>query len=124
MARRRMFSNDIVGTDKFMSMSTKAQLLYFRLGLHADDDGIVPSPSTELHCIHAGMKHVQELVDKGYIVVFDSGVYGICDWKTNNYLRPDRHTSTKFTDEKLILDKISVGLMPVPGIPCPAKWLP
>ena len=39
MARRRMFSLDVVDTDNFTEMSVSAQVLYFHLGMHGDDDG-------------------------------------------------------------------------------------
>ena len=44
MANRRMFSNDIADTDKFLEMPPTSQSLYFHLGLKADDDGFVASP--------------------------------------------------------------------------------
>lgn len=47
MARRRMFSLDVVETDRFMDMPTSAQALYFHLGLHGDDEGFVSSPKSD-----------------------------------------------------------------------------
>lgn len=44
MANRRMFSLDVINTDKFLEMSSSAQCLYFHLGMRADDDGFVSSP--------------------------------------------------------------------------------
>lgn len=44
MARRRMFSLDIVDTDAFLDMPSSAQNLYFHLGMRADDEGFVSSP--------------------------------------------------------------------------------
>ena len=44
MANRRMFSLDVVDTDRFLDMSASAQALYFHLGMRADDDGFVSSP--------------------------------------------------------------------------------
>ncbi len=37
-----MFSLDVVNTDRFLDMSTSARLLYFDLGMRADDEGFVP----------------------------------------------------------------------------------
>lgn len=37
MANRRMFSIDVVGTDKFLDLPISAQCLYFHLGMRADD---------------------------------------------------------------------------------------
>ena len=39
MANRRMFSLDVVATDKFIELPVSAQCLYFHLGMRADDDG-------------------------------------------------------------------------------------
>ena len=44
MARRRMFSLDVVDTDRFLDMPTSAQNLYYSLGMRADDDGFVSNP--------------------------------------------------------------------------------
>ena len=44
MANRRMFSKDVVETDKFLNMPLTSQALYFHLGMEADDDGFVASP--------------------------------------------------------------------------------
>ena len=44
MARRRMFSKDIVVTDKFITMPTTSRCLYFELAMQADDDGFVRNP--------------------------------------------------------------------------------
>ena len=41
MARKRMFSEDIVESDAFLSLSKEAQLLYFHLNMRADDEGFV-----------------------------------------------------------------------------------
>ncbi|MDN7029780.1 hypothetical protein FIV28_02950 [Lactiplantibacillus plantarum] len=37
MAQRRMFSNRITDSAKFLKMPLSSQALYFHLGLHADD---------------------------------------------------------------------------------------
>ena len=39
MAKKRMFSTDMVDTDAFLNMPGGAKLLYFYLGTHGDDDG-------------------------------------------------------------------------------------
>lgn len=44
MANRRMFSLSVIDTDKFLDMPVSSQLLYFHLGMRADDDGFVSSP--------------------------------------------------------------------------------
>ena len=44
MAKRRMFSLDVVDTDSFLDLPASSQSLYFHLGMRADDDGFVSSP--------------------------------------------------------------------------------
>lgn len=44
MARRRMFSLDIVDSDQFTDLPTTARLLYYELGTRADDDGFIGNP--------------------------------------------------------------------------------
>ena len=41
MAKRRMFSIEIVESDAFCLMKASAQMLYFHLNMNADDDGVV-----------------------------------------------------------------------------------
>lgn len=38
MASRRMFSKDVVCSDRFLDMPASAQALYFQYGLEADDE--------------------------------------------------------------------------------------
>lgn len=44
MAAKRMFSLDVIDTDKFMDMPNSTQSLYFHLGMRSDDEGFVSSP--------------------------------------------------------------------------------
>ena len=41
MAKRRMFSQGITGSGAFLKMPSSSRLLYYDLGMSADDDGIV-----------------------------------------------------------------------------------
>ena len=76
MAKRRMFSPDITGTDIFTDMKLSAQALYFHLGLHADDDGFVGSPKQTARGIGASIKDIDTLINNGFVIPFDDGVYG------------------------------------------------
>lgn len=44
MAKKRMFSLDVVDLDSFIEMPVSAKLLYYDLGMRADDDGFVGNP--------------------------------------------------------------------------------
>lgn len=103
MASKRMFSLDIVDTDKFLEMSTSAQALYFHLGMRADDDGFVSSPKKIATIAGCNIDDLKLLVTKGYIIPFDSGAVVISDWNVNNWVRPDRKHNTLFQYEREML---------------------
>ena len=106
MASRRMFSKDVVCSDRFLDMPASAQALYFQYGLEADDDGFVSAPKKILRLTNASDDELKILVAKGFLIPFDSGVVVIRDWKINNYLRRDRYTPTRFKEEFEQLDTI------------------
>lgn len=107
MAQRRMFSQKVTETDKFLDMALTAQSLYFHLGMNADDDGFVGNPKSIKRMIGASEDDLKALVEKDYLIVFDDGVVVIKDWLVSNYVKKDRYTPTIYTDDmKLIgLDK-------------------
>lgn len=94
MARRRMFSLDIVDTDKFLDMPSSTQALYFHLGMRADDDGFVSSPKRITKTANCAEDDLKLLITKGYLIPFESGVVVISDWKINNELKKDRYKPT------------------------------
>lgn len=97
MANRRMFSKTITSSSQFLMMPQSSQNLYFHLGMNADDDGF---------CEHFGIMRMTEskpvdlqvLHSKGFVQVFDDKVLVIKDWKTNNFLRNDRYTPSKYLE--------------------------
>ena len=107
MAQRRMFSQKVTETDKFLDMGLTAQSLYFHLGMNADDDGFVGNPKSIKRMIGASEDDLKALVEKDYLIVFDDGVVVIKDWLVSNYVKKDRYTPTIYTEDmKLIgLDK-------------------
>ena len=46
MAQKRMFSLSVVDTDQFLEMPLSSRLLYYELGMRADDDGFVANPKS------------------------------------------------------------------------------
>ena len=100
MARRRMFSLDVVDTDRFLDMPSSTQALYFHLGMRADDEGFVASPKRTTAMCGCSADDLNLLAAKGFVRPFESGVLVIVDWKKNNLLRPDRYTPTQFQKEK------------------------
>lgn len=106
MAEKRMFSMHIIDSDAFLEMSIHAQLLYFHLGMRADDDGFINNPSKIMRIIGTNQddivllkKAMDLLIEKKFIIMFDSGVVVIKHWLVNNYLRTDRKKSTTQTAE-------------------------
>ena len=111
MANRRMFSLSVIDTDKFLDMPVSSQLLYFHLGMRADDDGFVSSPKRIARTTNCGDDDLRILATKGYIIPFESGVVVIRHWRQNNQLRSDRYRETVCKNEKAnlsIIDNIYI----------------
>lgn len=103
MAERRMFAKTIVLSDAFLDMPLSARCLYFTLGMLADDDGFVNSPKSIIRQCGASEDDLRVLISKKFLLTFASGVIAIKHWRINNYLRQDRHTDTKYVEEKASL---------------------
>jgi hypothetical protein len=69
MAKRRMFSIDVVGQDNFLDMPTDSRELYFQLGMYADDEGFV-SPRKVMRITGSGQDALSILHAKGFIYTF------------------------------------------------------
>ena len=111
MANKRMFSIGIIDSDQFLDMSMEARLLYYDLGMRADDDGFVNSPKKIMRITKVTDKSLDELEDKGFIFRFASGVLVIRHWNINNNMRKDTYHETSYTEEKaqLVLDSASIS---------------
>lgn len=107
MAHKRMFSLEIVDTDKFMGLSLSAQALYFHLGMRADDDGFVSVAKKIMFFIGCSQKDLKQLVDNGFVIPFESGIIAITDWKKQNYIQKDRYKTTVYTEERSCLELIN-----------------
>ena len=118
MAKRRMFSLDIVDTDDFLDMPVSAQSLYFHLGMRADDDGFVSSPRKITKIVNCGVDDFNILIAKGYVIPFDSGVCVVRDWKAHNYIKSDRYRPTRYTAEKALLKEAENGQYFLPDTEC------
>lgn len=99
MAKKRMFSIDIVGSDAFLDLPYSAQCLYFQLGMRADDDGFVGNPKTIQRIAGTKASDIELLVKKRFLLQFPSGVVVIKHWKINNQIQKDRYTPTVYTEE-------------------------
>ena len=109
MANKRMFSLSVVDTDRFLDMPVSTQALYFHLGMHGDDDGFVSSPRKIARAAGCNDDDLRLLIQKNYIIPFESGVVVITDWRLNNYIKPDRYKPTVFLNEMNELKTNEVG---------------
>ncbi len=94
-----MFSPEVVCDDKFIDMPASSQLLYFHLGMYADDDGFV-GPKKVMRMIGANEDDLKIIIAKGFVIPFESGVIVIRHWKVNNLVRKDWYRPTTYLEEK------------------------
>ncbi len=104
MAERRMFAKTIVDSDAFLEMPMSARLLYYDLGMRADDDGFINSPKKIMKITGATNDDMNILILRKFIIPFDSGVVVIKHWKIHNYIRSDRYKPTPYTKEISMLE--------------------
>lgn len=104
MAERRMFAKTIIDSDAFIDMPMSARLLYYDLGMRADDDGFVNSPKKIMKMIGASQDDMRILAVRKFIIPFESGIVVIKHWKIHNYIRKDTYNETKYLDEKRQLE--------------------
>ena len=95
MAQRRMFNKSITNSSKFLKMPISSRLLYYDLGMNADDDGFVEHFMV-LRMTGATMQDLGVLELNGLIKIFDDNVLWIKDWKENNYIQKDRYQPSKY----------------------------
>lgn len=120
MASRRMYSKDFILTDTFIELEHSAKVLYFYLMANADDDGFFENARTISRLCDTTANDLNALIDNGFIIKFDSGVYVITHWKAHNSIRSDRYTQTIHQNEfnQLIIDQANkYVLVDTNGIP-------
>jgi hypothetical protein len=90
MNNRRMFSNRIANSARFLQMPAETQLLYFHMVLRADDDGVVESyPLIKL--LGLAPDNFKVLIAKGFVEILnDDQVVVIIEWLEHNKIRADR----------------------------------
>lgn len=108
-AERRMFTKKVTDDDSFMELSASAQALYLHLSMSADDDGFCNQVNLSMFKAHASVQDLEALLEKRYLIQFDTGVIVIRHWRMANALRKDRYTPTVFKDELSNLDILDSG---------------
>ena len=99
-----MFAKTIIDSDAFLEMPISARLLYYDLGMRADDDGFVNSPKKIMKIIGATEDDMRILIMRKFIIPFENGIVVIKHWRINNYLRNDRYKETTYIKEKQLLE--------------------
>jgi hypothetical protein len=99
-----MFAKTIIDSDAFIDMPMSARLLYYDLGMRADDDGFVNSPKKIQRVVGCSDDDIKLLIAKKFIIPFESGVVVVKHWKINNLIRNDRYNETKYKIEKSMLE--------------------
>ena len=92
-----MFSQSVVTSAKFLRLNETAKLLYFYLGLAADDEGIAEGLLT-LRTIQADEAELDELANSGFIQFLDREnlIVFITHWSENNSIRADRFKESHY----------------------------
>lgn len=100
MAERRMFAKTVIASDEFLKLPLSAQALYFHLAMRGDDDGFVNNPRSIQDSIKASDEDLRMLIDRRFILPFESGVVVIKHWRIHNYIQKDRYKPTVYTEER------------------------
>ena len=102
-----MISVDVFETDWFARLPFSSQVLYVHMILNADDDGFVDNVEGLMRLYGIERKYYRELIGRGYVIDFESGVVVIVHWRKMNKVRVDRYTPTDYKEElrRLTLDE-------------------
>lgn len=107
MAERRMFSKSITNSARFLRMPATSRLLYYDLGMAADDDGVVEA-FTVMRTTGATEDDLAVLTTKGFVHVLNEDlVTVILDWRQNNQIRSDRYKKSVYAH---LLEGLTNGL--------------
>ena len=75
-----MFSKSVIGSARFLRMPASSRLLYYDLGMQADDDGIVEAFAV-MRTTGATEDDLQILASKGFVKVLNKNLVTI--WYMN-----------------------------------------
>lgn len=109
MAKRRMFSVEVVESDVFCSLPSSAQSLYFHLCMNADDDGFVDKWKSILRYLKVKRIMIDELIRIGYVIEFNDEVLLISDWRRHNTIKLDRYAKSSYNHLLDTLDQYPNG---------------
>jgi len=91
-----MFSKTVTDSARFLRMPGEARLLYYDLGMAADDDGCVEG-YTVLLKTGGREEHLRLLEEKGFLKILNEDlVVYLLDWGENNRIRKDRYHKSAY----------------------------
>lgn len=91
MAERRMFHKTVLSSNAFTMLSHQLQVLYIHLNLMADDDGVCVNSHAVCRTCRCTKRHLQQLIQDGWLLEFPDGVVVITHWHIHNQIRKDRY---------------------------------
>lgn len=93
-----MFAKSIINSGRFLRMPPTSRLLYYDLGMAADDDGVVEAFAV-LRSTGAAEDDLRVLAAKGFVRVLNSDlVTYIADWHRNNLIKKDRYHASIYKE--------------------------
>lgn len=91
-----MFSKSVIGSARFLRMPASSRLLYYDLGMQADDDGIVEAFAV-MRTTGATEDDLRVLASREFIRVLNEDLVSyITDWKRNNLIKKDRYQPSAY----------------------------
>ena len=107
MAERRMFKKSVIESDAFLDMPSSTRLLYYDIGMMADDDGFINNIKRIIRMTGASEDDLNVLIARSFVIKFESGIIVIKHWKMHNYIKKDRYKPTIYQNERNMLELIN-----------------
>ena len=70
-----MFSLTVVDTDRFIDMPTSARLLYYDIGMRADDEGFLDGVKRIMRVTGASDDDLRVLIARQFVIPFQNGFF-------------------------------------------------
>jgi hypothetical protein len=108
-----MFAKSVIGSARFLRMPVSARLLYYDLGMQADDDGVVEAFAV-MRTTGANDDDLRVLAARGFISVLNEDLVSfITDWSKNNLIKKDRYRPSIYQN---LLVQIESGTQVEPDV--------
>lgn len=99
MAIRRCFSKKIVRSDDFLDLPATTQLLYFHLGMEADDRGYINNARSIIKLCGSNLGDLEMLINKKFVLLRKDNLVLIKGWRINNTIQPTRISESSYVDD-------------------------